>query len=70
MPQFPETLVTVPIRSDTVRFSIVTRNVRSDTELYDIVLGVFNTIQYGTPCNQDFVPITVPFFIRIRIKNL
>ena len=69
MPQFLETIVTIPIRSDMVRISTVPRIVRSPVEMYDIVPGVFNTIQYGTPCNQDFVPITVPFFIRIRIKN-
>ena len=34
---------------------------RSNTELYDIVLGVFDAVQYGTPCYQDFVPITVAF---------
>ena len=61
MPPFSETLFKVPIRSDTVRFITVPRIVRSDTKLYDSVPGVFNTVQYGTPCNQDFVPVTVPF---------
>ena len=51
MPPFSERVVTIPIRSDTVRFSTVTRIVRSDTELYDTVLGVLNALQYGTPCN-------------------
>ena len=37
MPPFSETIVTVPIRANTVRFSTVPRTVRSDTELYDIV---------------------------------
>ena len=61
IPQFSETTVIVPIRSDTVRFSIVPRIVRSDTELYDVVPGVLNAVQYGTPCNQDYVAVTVPF---------
>ena len=64
MPLFRETVVTVPIRADTVRFDIVPRTIvtiRSDTRLYDTVLGVFHAVQYGTPCKQDFVPITVPF---------
>jgi hypothetical protein len=29
--------------------------------MYDSVLGVFNTVQYGTPCNKDSVHVTVPF---------
>ena len=61
MPPFSETIVTIPIRSNTVRFNTVPRNVRSDRELYNIVPSVFNAVQYGTPYNQDFVPITVPF---------
>jgi hypothetical protein len=61
MPPFSETIVAVPIRSYTVRLSTVTRTVRSDTELYDTVLGVLNAVQYGTPCNQDYVSVTVPF---------
>ena len=61
MPPFSETVVTVPIRPDTVRFSTVTRTVRSDIKLYDTVPGVFNAVQYGTPYNQDYVPATVPF---------
>ena len=61
MPPFPEIIVTVPIRSDTVHFSTVQRTLRSPTEMYDIVPCVFNTVQYGTPCNQDSVHVTVPF---------
>ena len=61
MPQFLETVVTVPIRSDTVRFITVPRTVRSHKEMYDIVPSVFNTVHYGTPCDQDYVPVTVPF---------
>jgi hypothetical protein len=61
MPPSLETVVILPIRLDTVRFSTVTRIVRSDTELYDVVSGVVNAVQYGTPCNQDYVPVTVPF---------
>ena len=61
MSPFSENVVTILIRSDTVRFSTVPRTVRSDTQLYDIVPGVFNTVQYGTPCNQNCVPATVPF---------
>ena len=44
MPPFSETIVTLPIRLDTVRFSTVTRTIRSDTELYDTVLGVFDAV--------------------------
>jgi hypothetical protein len=61
MPQFSETLVTTTICSDTVRFNTVPRIVRSDTKMYDNVPGVFNTVLHGTPCNQNYVPITVPF---------
>jgi hypothetical protein len=35
-PPYSETLVTVPIRLETVRFCTVPRTVRFDTELYDI----------------------------------
>ena len=41
--------------------STVPRTVRYNTKLYDIVPGVFDAVQYGTPCNQDFVHVTVPF---------
>ena len=61
MPLCLETVVTVPVSSDTVRFNTVPRIVRSDTKLYDTVLGVFNAVHYGTPCTQDFVLVTVPF---------
>jgi len=61
MPPFSETSVTVPIYPDTVQFGTAPCTVRSDIELYNIVLGVFDAVQYGTPCNPDFVPITVPF---------
>jgi hypothetical protein len=54
-----ETSITITIRSDTVRFGTVPRTVRSDTKLYDTVLGVFNAVQYGTSCNQDFEHVTV-----------
>ena len=29
--------------------------------MYDIVPGVFNIVNYGTPCNQDSIHVTVPF---------
>jgi len=71
---FSETLLktqslTVPIRSDTVRFSTVPRIAHSDTEMYDTVPGVFNTVQYGTLCNKDFVPATVSFSFVQGFKN-
>ena len=56
-----ETIVTVSLRTYTVRFIIVPRTVRFDTELYDIVPSVFDVVQYGTPCNQDYVLVTIPF---------
>jgi hypothetical protein len=37
-----ETIVTVSLRTYTVRFIIVPRTVRFDTELYDIVPSVFD----------------------------
>ncbi len=61
MPPFSETLVIEPMRSNTVRFSTVPRTVRSDTKLYNTVPNVFDAVQYGTPCNPDFVPIMAPF---------
>jgi hypothetical protein len=61
MPPFSEKIVTVPIRSDTVRFDTVPRTIRSDIELYNIVPSVFDAVQYGMNINPDFVPITVPF---------
>ena len=61
MSPFSETVVTIPIRLDTARFNIVPRIVRSDNELYNILSGVFDAVQYVTPCNLDFVPFTVPF---------
>ena len=63
MTPFSETLASEPIRSDTARLSTVPRIVRSDKELYDTVPGVFNTVQYGTPCNQDSVHVTVHFHL-------
>ena len=51
----------MPIRSDTVRFSTLPRTTRSDTERYNNAPSVFDAVQYGTPCNPNFVPITVPF---------
>ena len=69
MPQFSEKIVTVPICLDTIRFSTVPRTLRSDTKMYDDVLGVFNTVQYGTPCNQDFVPDSVPFSFAQGLKT-
>jgi len=69
MPQCSETIITVPIRSVTVRFGTVPRTSRSDTKMYDIVPGVFNTVQYGTPCNQDFVYVTVPFSFGQGLKT-
>ena len=68
IPPFSETVVTLPIRLDTVRFSTVRCIVRSDTELYNNVLGVFYAVQYGTPCNPDFVPIAVPFSLVEGLK--
>jgi len=41
--------------------STVPRTVRSDTKLFDIVSGVFDAVQYGTPCIQDSALVTVPF---------
>ena len=70
MPQFSETTVTIPIRSDTVRFSTVARTVRSDTKMYDNVPGVFNIVQYGTQCNQDYIHVTVPFHSYMDKKPL
>ena len=61
MSQIPEIVVTLPIRSNTVRVSTVPRTVLSPTEMYHTVPGVPNTVQYSTPCNPDYVPITVPF---------
>ena len=69
MPQFLEAVVTVPIRLDKVRFSTVQRTVRSPTEMYDTVPGVFNTVQYGTPCNQDSLSVTVPFSFVQELKT-
>ena len=69
MPQFPETLFTVAIRSDTVRFNAVQHTVRSPTDRYDNVPSVFSTVQYGTPCNQNSVPITVPFLFVEGLKT-
>jgi hypothetical protein len=69
MPLFLETLVTVPVRSNTVRFGTVPRTVRSDIEMYDIVPCVFDGVQYGTPCIQDCVHVTVPFSFVQGIKN-
>ena len=68
MPQFSETIATIPMRSDSVRFDHVPHTVRSDAKLYDNVPGVFDAVQYGTPCSQDFVLRN--FFLRTRIKNL
>jgi hypothetical protein len=53
MPPFSETSVTIPIRSDMVRFGTVPRTIRSDIELYNTVPGVFDAVHYGTPCNPD-----------------
>jgi hypothetical protein len=61
MPPFSEKLVTIPIRSDTVRFGTAPRTIRSDIEFYNIVPCVFDAVQHGTSSNLDFVPITVPF---------
>jgi hypothetical protein len=61
MPPFSGPSVTIPIRSDTVRFGTVPRIVRSDIEMYNTVPSVFDVVQYGTPCNPDFVPIMAPF---------
>ena len=70
MPTTLEGIVTVPIRSNMVRFSSVPHIVRSNTEMYGTVPSVFDAIQYGTPCNQDFVPITVPFHSCKDLKPL
>ena len=80
IPQISEIVVIVPIRSDTIRVSTVPRTilspsitvpniVRSPTEMYDIVPNVFNTVQYGTPCNTNCVPVTVPFSIVQGLKT-
>ena len=61
MPLVLETKVTTPTRADTVRFSNVPRIVRSDAEIYGTILGVFDALHYGTPCNQDYVHVTAPF---------
>ena len=74
MPQVSETIVTVPIRSDLVRYDSVSSDVRSDTMLYDNVPYLecamfiqiistqvpYRTVHYGTACNPNCVPSTVP----------
>jgi hypothetical protein len=74
MPQVSETVVTIPIRSDFVRYDSVSSDVRSDVVLYDNVPHQecamfiqiistqvpYRTVYYGTTCNPNFVPSTVP----------
>ena len=64
-----ETIVTVPIRVDTVRFSTVLGIVRSDTKMYDNLPSMFDAVQYGTPCNQDSIHVTVPFLFVQGLKK-
>ena len=67
MSQIPEIVVTVPIRLNTVRVSTVPRTVLS--KKYHTVPGVSNTVQYSTPCNPDYVPVTVPFSFVQGLKS-
>jgi hypothetical protein len=67
MPQVLEVVVTVPMRLDSARHDILSRDLRSDTILVDIAPSAFDayidypdTVQYGTTCNQYSILITVP----------
>ena len=65
--QILETMVTVPIRSDSVQYDTVppllnpdTVHIRTVPEAAYTVLDSTDTVQYGTLLNQDSVLLTVP----------
>ena len=65
--QILETMVTVPIRSDSVQYNTVPPLLSPDTvhictvpDAAYTVLDSTDTVQYGTLLNQDLVPLTVP----------
>jgi hypothetical protein len=60
IPLFSKKVVIVPELTNTVRFSTISRIVRHDAELYNVVLGVLHAVQHGKPCNRDYVPFMVP----------